>query len=85
MVKKPPANAGDIKNTGSIPGSGRSLGGGHGNPLKYSFLKDSTDRGVWWVIVHRVAKSWTQLKRLTQYMQSLTRIQCLFTVIFLLM
>ena len=87
VVKKPPANAGDVRDTGSIPGSGRSPGGGHRNPLQSSCLKNSMDRGVWWVTVHRVAKSRTQLKRLTraQYMQSLTRIQCLFTVIFLLM
>ena len=45
MVKNPPANAGDIRHTGSIPGSGRSPGGGHGNPLQYSCLENPMDRG----------------------------------------
>ena len=51
-------NAGD---PGSIPGSGRSPGEGYGNPLQYSCLGNSMDREVWWVTVHRVTKSWTQL------------------------
>ena len=50
MVKNPPANAGKA---GSIPGSGRSPGGGHGNPLQYSWLENPMDRGAWWAIVHR--------------------------------
>ena len=54
MVKNPPANAGDIRDTGSIPGSGRSLGEGNGNPLQYSCLGNSVDRGAWWVTVHGV-------------------------------
>ena len=66
MVKNPPANAGDIRDTGSIPGSGRSRGdlprGGHGNPLQYSCLKNSMDRGAQQAMVHRVAKSRTQLE-----------------------
>ena len=45
-VKKLPANAGDIKDAGSIPGLGRSPGGGHGNPLQYSYLENSMDRGT---------------------------------------
>ena len=45
--KNPPANAGDVRDVGSIPGSGRSLGGGHGNPCQYSCLENPTDRGVW--------------------------------------
>ena len=64
MVKKPSANAGDIREVGSIPGSGRSLGGGHGNPLQHPCLKYPMDRGAWRATVHRVAKSQTQLKRL---------------------
>ena len=48
VVKNPPANAGDTGDTGSIPGSGRSSAGGHGNPLQYSCLKNSSDRGSWW-------------------------------------
>ena len=54
MVKNPPANAGDIKDSGSIPGSGRSPGGGHGNPLQYSCLENSMDSGAWWATVHEV-------------------------------
>ena len=52
-VKNLPASAAD---TGSIPGSGRSLGEGNGNPLQYSCLGNPRDRGVWWAIVHGVAK-----------------------------
>ena len=62
VVKNVPANAGDIRDIGSIPGSGRSLGGGHGNPLQYSCLEDPMDRGAWWATVYRVTKSHTQLK-----------------------
>ena len=62
MLKNPPANAGDIRDMGSIPGSERSSGGGHGNPLQYSCLENSMDRGVWQATVHGVTKSWTQLK-----------------------
>ena len=57
-VKDPPASAGD---TGSIPGSGRSLGGGHGHPLHYSCLENPVDRGAWRATVHGITKSWTQL------------------------
>ena len=62
MEKNLPANAGDAEDTGSIPGSGRSSGGGHGNPIKYSCLGNPMDRGAWWAMVHGVAKSWTQLR-----------------------
>ena len=48
---------------GSIPGSGRSPGGGHGNPLQYSCLENPMDKGAWWAIVHRLAKSQAYLKR----------------------
>ena len=58
MVKNPPANAG---HPGWIPGSGRSPGGGNGNPLQYSCLENPMDRGAWWATVHRVAKSQTPL------------------------
>ena len=50
-VNSPPANAGDV---GSIPGSGSSPGGGHGNPLQYSCLRNHMDRGAWWVTVQGV-------------------------------
>ena len=59
MVKNPPANAGDL---GSMPGSGRSAGERNSNRLQYSCLEDPMDRGAWQAVVHRVAKSRTQLK-----------------------
>ena len=52
LVKNPPANAGDIRDVVSIPGSERSLGGGYGNPLQYSCLENP-----WWATVHGVAKT----------------------------
>ena len=64
VVKKPPVNAGDVREVGSIPGSGRSRGGGHGNPLQYSCLENPMDRGAWWATVHRVEKNRTRLKQL---------------------
>ena len=57
-----PANAGDIRDTGSIPGLGRSPGGGHGSPLQCSHLENPMDRGAWRATVHGVTKSQTQLK-----------------------
>ena len=57
MVKNPPANAEDVGDAGLFPGSGRSPGVGNGNPLQYSYLENPMDRGAWWAIVHRVAKS----------------------------
>ena len=62
MVNNPPANAGDIRGEGLIPGLGRTPGGGHGNPLQYSCLENPMDRGAWWATVHGVTKSQTQLK-----------------------
>ena len=59
MVKNLPTDAGDIRDVSSIPGSGRSPGGGHDNPLKYSHLKNPMDRGAWQATVHRVTKSRT--------------------------
>ena len=67
MVKKSPANAEDKKDSGLIPGSGRSPGGEHGNPFQYSCLDNSMDRGAWWATVHGVAKSWTGLNRLSMH------------------
>ena len=55
-VKNLPANAGDINNMGSIPGLGRPSGEGNGNPLQYSCLENSMDRGTWRATVHGVAK-----------------------------
>ena len=66
-VKNLPASAADLRDTDSIPGSGRSPGRGHGNPLQCSCLENPMDRGTWQAIVHRVAKSQTQLKPLSMY------------------
>ena len=63
VVNNLPANARDM---GSIPGSGRSPGGGHGNPLSYSCLENPMDRGAWQATVHRVTQSRTQLKWLSR-------------------
>ena len=57
MVKNPHASAEEVRDGGLIPGLGRSLGGGRGNPLQYSCLGNPTDRGDWWVMNHRVAES----------------------------
>ena len=59
VVKNPSANAGDTRDAGSISGSGRSPGGGHGNPLQYSCLENPMDRGAWWDTVCGTAKSYT--------------------------
>ena len=64
MAKNLPANIGDIRHLGLIPGSGRSPEGGNGNPLPYSRLENPMDRGAWQATVHSVAKSQTQLRRL---------------------
>ena len=66
MVKNPPANKRQCSIPGS-PGSGRSPGGGHGNPLWYSCLENPIDRGAGRAIVHGVTKSWTRLKRLSTH------------------
>ena len=58
----PPANVGDIVETSLMPGSGRSPGGGHGNPLQYSHLENPMDGGALWATVYWVAKTWTRLK-----------------------
>ena len=60
VVKNPPAIAGDVRDVALIPGSGGSLGGGHGNPLQYSCLKKPMDREAWWVMVLGVMKSQAQ-------------------------
>ena len=60
LVKKnPPANAGDTRDIGLTPGWGRSSGGGKGNPLHYSCLEKSMDRGAWQATIHGVTKSWS--------------------------
>ena len=57
VVKNSPANPGDMRDAGSVPELGRSPGGGNSNPLQYSCLENSMDRGAWCATVHRVAKS----------------------------
>ena len=64
-VENLPANAGDIRDMGSIPGSGNSPGGGHGNLLQCSCLENPMDRGAWWAAVRGVTKSQTQLSDFT--------------------
>ena len=67
VVQNLPANSGDVRDEDLIPGSGRSPGGGHGNPLQYSCLENPMDRGVWQVRVHGVTQSQTQLQRLSTH------------------
>ena len=59
VVKQLPGNTGDSRDMDSIPGSGRSPGEGHGNPLRYSGLENPMDRGAWKATIHGVKKSWT--------------------------
>ena len=59
MVKNLPTNTRDLRDEGSIPGSGRSPGGGHSNLLQWSFLENPMDRGAWQTTVHGIAKSQT--------------------------
>ena len=66
VAKNPPANAGDVRDMGSIPGLGRSSGKGHGDPLQCSRLENPMDR-VWWATVHRGAQGRTGLKRLSTH------------------
>ena len=62
VVKNPPANAGDVRDSGSIHGLGRSPGGGNGNPFQYSCPENPMARGTWQATVHRVGKNQTRLK-----------------------
>ena len=71
MVKASACNAGD---PGSIPGLGRSLGEGNGNPLQYDCLENPMDRGAWQATVYGVAKSWTQLSNFTFTFQGIFRV-----------
>ena len=70
-VNSSPAKAGDTRDAGSIPGPGRSPGGGHGHPLQCSCLVNPVDRGAWRATVHRVAKSQTWLKWLSTHAHTL--------------
>ena len=62
VVKNQPANARDLRDMGSIPGSGRFPGVGHSNPLQYSCLENPMDRGAWWAMIHRIAMCQTRRK-----------------------
>ena len=77
MVKTLPANAGDSRDTGSIPGSGRFHAVENGNPLQYSCLGNSMDRGAWQAIVHGVVKS----DRLTEHTQKSLLTECTRTLV----
>ena len=57
VVKNAPVSAGNIRDTDSIPGLGKSPGEGHGNPLKYSYLEDPMDRGAWQATIHSITES----------------------------
>ena len=70
VVKNLPADAGDAGDMDSIPGSGRSPGGGHSNPLQYSCLENPMNREAWQATVHRVTKSQTRLKQLGTHLGS---------------
>ena len=65
VVKNPPANTEDIRDSSEIPGLGKSPGDGNGNPFQYSCLENSRDRGSWWTTVHGVVKRRTRLKQLS--------------------
>ena len=69
--KEPACNAGDIRDAGLIPGSGRYPGRGHGTPLQYSCLENPMDRGAWQATVHRVTKNQTLLKQASLHAQGL--------------
>ena len=69
VVKSPPANTGDTRDPGSIPGSGRSHGGGNGNPLQYSHLGNPMDRGAWWATIHGATKRETGLRDWAQVLK----------------
>ena len=73
MVENPAANVEDAGDTGSVPGLGRSPGGGNDNPLQYSCLENSMDRGAWWAIVHDVAES-DKTEQISRHTQCLIRI-----------
>ena len=80
LVKNLTANAGDTKDTGSVPKWGRSPGVGNGNPLQYSYPENSMDRGTWQATVHRVTKSQTKLSGLASMQDAVSYKMRLFYV-----
>ena len=81
VVKNPLDNAGNVREAGSIPGQGRSPGGGHGNLFQYSCLENPMDGGAWRATVHRVAKSQTWLKWRNTYTQKETLVLLPFSFV----
>ena len=79
VIKNSPANAGDVRGIGSIPGWGRSPGRGHGNPFQYSCLENPMDREVWQAKIHMVPQSQTRLKRLYMHACSFAHLSLLFS------
>ena len=75
-VKNPAGNAGDIRDVGSIPGSGRSPGEGHENLFLYSCLENPLNRRTWWATVHSITKSKTQLKWLSKHAHLSVKYKC---------
>ena len=73
VVKSLSVNAGDVRDAGSIPGSGRSPGGRHNNPLQYSCLENPMDRGAWQAAVHGITQSWTRLKQFSTHTLEIDR------------
>ena len=78
VVKNPLASAGNLRNMGSIPGSGRPPGGGHGNPLQYSCLENPMDRGAWRATVHRAGHGWSDLAYIHRTRAALFRFWCAY-------
>ena len=76
VVRNQPTSAGDIRDTGSIPGSRRVPGGGNGNPLQYSCLENPMDREAWRAIVHGITESWTRLKWTGMHAHKLGLVLC---------
>ena len=74
MVKNLPANAGDVRDVGSVTASRRSPGERHGIPLQYSFLENHMERGAWLAMAPRVARSWTQLMQLSTHTHTMSNI-----------
>ena len=75
VVKNSLAKAGIAGDAGSIPGSGSSPGVGNGNPLQYSYLENSMDRGVWWATVHGLEKGWTRMSTQHTHTNTLGQIE----------
>ena len=72
VAKDLSVNAGNVRDLGSIPGLGKSPGGGHGYPLQYSCLENPRDRGACWATVHRAVKGQTQVKQLSRHTTTFT-------------